>query len=116
MHDYLISESRVTCCSSPIASGKTTGMIERAAELVDGGEKVLIVAPTKVLVDQIARDLDIDILEVVNARAAHHDAVRGVRNSVRRVRRHRVKGRDSPRSPRAHVLRAFREGYRISLL
>jgi hypothetical protein len=57
LHDYLISESRVNCCSSPIASGKTTGMIERADELVDGGEKVLIVAPTKVLVDQIARDL-----------------------------------------------------------
>ena len=57
LHDYLISESRVNCCSSPIASGKTTGMIERAAELVHGGEKVLIVAPTKVLVDQIASDL-----------------------------------------------------------
>jgi hypothetical protein len=51
------SGPRVMYCSSPVGSRKTTRLIERAIRMVRDGARAMILAPTKRLVDQIARDL-----------------------------------------------------------
>ncbi len=47
---------RIRYCSAPCGSGKTRQLIHRACELVEKGSRVLVLQPTKELIDKTVQD------------------------------------------------------------